>query len=372
MMGLRDINLFPLYGQLKNEGNVEGPLFPTNGIQLLAYAIGEDVAQAGSPVATAANGTLGAASVGATTLTYTVTNSTAAPAVGDYLQVGPAVGTFGSWQNPFPSGAQFVTQVTAVSGSGPYTLTVPPIPQAVTAGTVAQVCQAPFWHNFGTTNVLPSITVEKNAGGYQSLQFGGARVNKYSLKASTGDNEVAITADMLAQSVNVLDTPSPIFVTPETPFTFAETQIELFNTWLVQATTLSIDIDNQVKATYTYNNSHEAQFITATGRVVTGQFDVVYYSYDDATYGYEEMMMQGAQGSLSISMRHPGSLTYGNEANYGVMINMPAVNLAKYSQPLKIDDVIIETFNFTAFVDLPAGGTSTVTAAVANGVYQPY
>lgn len=371
MMGYRDINLFPLYGQLKNDGNVEGPIFPSNGIQLLVAAIGVDQTQVGSPASTAANGTLAAASAGATTLTYTVTNG-AGPAVGDYIQVGPAIGTFGSWQTPTPSGASFVTQVTAVTGSGPYTLTVPAIPVAVASDAVAQVCVAPFFHSIGTANVLPSLTIEKDAGGYQSLQFGGARVNKYSIKATNGNAEAQVTADLMAQSVNVLDTPTPIFVTPETPFVFAESQIELFNTWLVQATSLSIDIDNSVKATYTYNNSHEAQFITATGRVITGQFDVVYYSYDDATYGYESMMMQGAQGALSISMRHPGSLTYGSEANYGVQITMPAVNLDKYSQALKVDDVIVETFNFTAFVDLPSGGTTAVSAVVANGQYAPY
>ena len=42
MQGQRDANIYGVYGQDIVSGTVDGPLFPSNGIQLLVYAIGTD------------------------------------------------------------------------------------------------------------------------------------------------------------------------------------------------------------------------------------------------------------------------------------------------------------------------------------------
>jgi len=42
MMGVRDLHVFNMQGEEKFEGAVEGPLFPSNAIQLLVAAIGTD------------------------------------------------------------------------------------------------------------------------------------------------------------------------------------------------------------------------------------------------------------------------------------------------------------------------------------------
>lgn len=207
MMGVRDLNVFPMYGQRKNTGAVAGPLFPTNGIPLLTASIGTDSTQTGTAATTVKNGTVtgpGAAiaTVGTTTLVYTVTNTTPAPVVGDLLQVGPAVGTFGSLATPAPTGAAYVTRVTAVTGTGPYTLTVSPgIPSATAIGAVAQAVQAPFYHNIVQSNTLPSLTIEKNIGGYESLLFAGCKVGKYGLKCQAADSAAEFTADITAKGV---------------------------------------------------------------------------------------------------------------------------------------------------------------------------
>lgn len=43
MQGKRDKNIYPVYGQYKYQGAIDGPLFPTNGLDLLVGAIGQDV-----------------------------------------------------------------------------------------------------------------------------------------------------------------------------------------------------------------------------------------------------------------------------------------------------------------------------------------
>ena len=126
-MGVRDVNVFALYGEYKRAGDVSAPLFPSNGIQFLVSAIGAD----------------------------TVTSA----------------------------------------GTGKYL------------------------HTIAQSNTLSSLTIEKNIGGYQSLQFAGSRVGKYSLKMAAGDSPAEFTASIISKSATILDTPSsPISVVNESPF----------------------------------------------------------------------------------------------------------------------------------------------------------
>src|ERR1017187_3858379 len=72
MMGIRETDVFALYGQEKLAGALDSPLFPHNGILAWIGAVGNDGSQSGSST-TAKNGTIGAVSAGVTTLTYTTT-----------------------------------------------------------------------------------------------------------------------------------------------------------------------------------------------------------------------------------------------------------------------------------------------------------
>ena len=42
MQGQRDMNIYPVYGEYAVSGTIDGPLFPSMGIPMLAYAIGTD------------------------------------------------------------------------------------------------------------------------------------------------------------------------------------------------------------------------------------------------------------------------------------------------------------------------------------------
>ncbi len=458
-MGVRDLNVFPLYGTRKNTGSVAGPLFPTNGIPILVASIGTDSTQTGTAAGTTKNGTLASAVIGATTLTYTITNSTPTPSIGDYYQIGPAVSTFGSWTAPNPTGAsQVVGPVSAVSGSGPYTLTVPAIPVAVASSAVAQNAVAPFYHNVVQANSLPSLTIEKNVGGYESLFFTGARVGKYSLKCQASDTEAAFTADVTAKgcvpsfasgstpisttlattalvqgtvytsvttaasvtvtqgqwlriinasvapytsqfvcassnytgttvpvdgfvanaaypvtTTTITNAPptTPINVINELPFIFAEANV-LASGWasanIAQITNVQMDIDNGLKPTYTMNNTHDLQFLTPVTRHITGQFDVVFTSYDDPNWGFFNDIANQVGSSLVFQFVHP----QGANANWGVQFTLSNIQMGKYSDAIKLTDVVMSTINYEANYNLNASTPTTIGVVIADGQSAPY
>jgi hypothetical protein len=272
VMGIRDVNVFALYGERKNAGDISAPFFPSNGLELFVSAIGTDV----------------------------------------------------------------------VTGSAPsYTHTITP------------------------TNTLASLTIEKNLGGSQSLQFPGSKIGKYSLKLAASDTEAQFTASVISKSVNILTSPSAISVTNEMPFVFSEAQLTVFGNVVVQASNITIDIDNGLKPTYTFNNSRDLEFLTPVTRKISGQFDVVFDSLNDSAWGYFNLMNTEVQGALVIALTHPG--TAGS-----LTITLPQINISKYADSVKLEDVIMTTLDFTASYDLAAGTPSSIGAAVVNAVSTAY
>lgn len=267
MQAVRDAQIYNLYGEQKNAGNVNAPLFPTNGIRYLVAAIGTDV----------------------------------------------------------------------VSGTTPT-----------------------FTHTISEANILPSMTVEKNIGNFESLQFAGTRVSKYSIKATAGNSPAEFTADLVAKSVAVLSTPTTVVVVNEEPFVFAEFTLTSGVNVLQQATNFQLDIDNVLKETYTFNQSSELQFLTPTALKVSGSFDVVFDDLTASTNNFFTQALAGTQASLSFKLAHP--------AGNSVEFTMPLVTLSKTSQDTKPESVVMETINFEAMYS--AG--STISAIVINGEAAAY
>lgn len=268
MQAVRDAQIYNLYGEQKNAGNVGAPLFPSNGIRYLVAAIGTDV----------------------------------------------------------------------VTGSTPS-----------------------FIHTISEANVLPSLTVEKNIGNFESLQFAGTRVSKYSIKASSGNSAAEFTADLIAQSVAVLSTPTTVVVVNEEPFVFAEFTLTSGANNLQQATNFQLDIDNVMKETYTFNQSSELQFLTPTGLKVSGSFDVVFDDLTATTNNFFTQVKNGTQASLSFKLAHPAT-------GGSIVFTMPLVTLSKSNQDTKPESVVMETIDFQAMFS--AG--STISAVVTNGVATAY
>jgi hypothetical protein len=271
MVGTRDVGVFPVYGQEKDVGAIDGPLFPTNGIELLVYAIGTD---------------------------------------------------------------------SEVSGSGGL-----------------------FTHTVTQAVNLASMTIEKNIGSTQSLQFAGARVGKYSIKAAATDTTADFTCDLTAQSYAILDSPSAISIVNEEPFVFAEYVLVWNGQTLRQSSNFTLDIDNGIKATYTMNGFHEAQFVTPTILRVAGTFDVVWDSLDDATYGYFSQMQSQVDAALSLQLYHPSS-------GGAITLTMPHVRLTRDVIDPKVAEVVMETISWTAhrYIGVP----STIGAQILNTRSAPY
>jgi hypothetical protein len=352
MMGQRDVNIFPLYGQYKNAGSLTGPLFPSNAITLLAAAIGAD-AQPGYGVTgstpTSSTTTTGATTAGATTVTV---SSVSGYSVGSLVQI--------DVNNTMTPTTAECRKVTTIVSS---TLTLDtPLTYAHASGVAVSVVTATFTHSLQQANTLNSLTVEKNLGGFESLQFSGSRVNKLEVQATNGNQEVTLSADLMAKHAAVLDSPSAISVVNENPFVFAETTLSLNSQAVAQATSADLTIENGLKDTYTFNGSHELQFLTPLTRTISFKADLVFTSLDDATWGYWTQMVGGTTFAVSLGFTHPAT-------GGSVSFTMPSARIKTYTDAVKIDDVILSTITFDIGLNLTT--LQTISATVTNSQYLP-
>ena len=241
------------------------------------------------------------------------------------------------------------------------------IPLLVAAiGTDAVSGSGPYTHTISTSNTLPSLTVEKGIGGYQSLQFAGCKVGKFSIKAPTGNEPVTMTADLSGQSVAILTSPTAISVTNEIPWEFSEASLSLGGNARADVTNVTLDIDNGLKETYTYSGNHGPSFITPVSLHVSGTVDVVWTSLNASTYGDFTTMLNQTLGALSVAFAHPGM------GGYSVTFTCPQVVLAKYANDIKFDDVVMSSLSFEASRPMTGGSQYTIQAVVENGVASAY
>jgi hypothetical protein len=241
------------------------------------------------------------------------------------------------------------------------------IPLLVAAiGTDAVTGSGPYVHTLSQANALASLTVEKNIGGYQSLQFAGCRVGKLSVKAPTGNEPVTITADLSGQSVAILASPTSVSITNELPWVFSEAAFTLGGGARADVTNVTLDIDNELKETYSYSGNHGPSFITPVTLHVSGTVDVVWSSLNASTYGDFSTMLNQAEGALSLSFTHPGG------SGYSAAFSLPQVVLSKYGNDLKQADVVMSSFTFEASRPLTGGSQYTIQAVVTNGVASAY
>lgn len=360
MQGQRDEQIWGLFGEYKHAGAIVGPLFPVNGIPLLFGAIGQDGGQLASLGVIQGSGVTGTGSTSPTTLngatsinaSSIVVTSAAGYATSNIIQIDVNVAGVST------SECRKVTNI----ASNTLTLDVP-LNFAHSNGAAVKIVAAPYTHIALPTANLNSFTVEKNVGGFESLQYSGTRINKFDLKAEAGNSAAEFTADCISLAEQVLVTPTAISVDAANPFVFAEYTLTLFGQALSQANKFSFAIDNGVKATPTMSGLHGPSFVTPTTRKVNGSISLVYTSFDDATYGYFNKMLAATQGALSFSLAHPSS-------GGTVTLSMPQVKLSKYADDIKIGDIVITNLNYEAEMQLSSG--QSVTATVINSAYLPY
>lgn len=351
-MGVRDEQIFALYGEYKHAGNVEGPLFPSNGIPLLAAAIGQDAAVGYGVTGSGATNTTTLSSPAAVNDTTISVTSASGYSVGSIVQVGTNSTTNST-----------TTECRKVTGVASNVLTIDsPLTYGHSSGASVAVVVAPFTHSLTPVNIPSSLTIERVYGNGQSLQFAGCRPNRLDLKLSAGNDAASMTADMLASRAVVIEPSTAISVVNELPFVFAEATLDLFGTQLVQAKSIELTIDNGVKPTYTFNNSHEAEFITAMARKITAKVDLVFTSLDDPTWGYYTLMRNAEQGALSLTLAHAGG-------NASITINLPLVSIGPQNDDFKFDDVIVTSLPLEAAYSLSS--SQSINATVINSNYLP-
>lgn len=426
MQNLRDKQVYNLYGEAKYTGTVSGPLFPSQAMELLVSSIGKDGAVGfgvAAPAATPTATTLSApATAGATSITVTsgtgfvigqqvvvdtgglqefrlisnvVTNAiTLADALSYAHASGVAVstGTTTTLSAPSLAAATTVTvtsptgivvgtiiQIDVNSVSGNTTSEIRKVTNVVTDtltldtalvyahASAAQVTivTAPFTHQIIEQIYLPSLTVEKNIGGFQSLQFAGCRIGKFNVKAPVGNTPVDMSADLSGRQVAVLDTPTGVTLVNEEPFVFAEANLTMFTTLRTEVSVVNMAIDNGLKETYTYSNQHGPSFITPCTLMVNGTIDLVWDSLDDVTYGDFNRMANGTLGALQFTLQHPASAGT-------ITFNLPQIVLSKYANDLKMEDVVMSTLTYEATRPLAGSTPYTIAASVVNNSYVAY
>ena len=352
MQGFRDKQIYNLQGEQKLAGAITGPIFPSNAMALMVASIGADAAPGAGVTGTAGTGSTtssGAVSAGASSITVA---SATGFATGQVVQIDVNSGTTttSECRKITVSGTTFTLDSPLVYGHG--------------SGVAVVGVVAPYTHTISQANTLPSLTVEKNLGGFQSLQFAGCRANKFDLKAPVGNNPVEITADMMAQSVAVLNSPTAISVANEMPFVFAEAALTIYGSARAEASNVAISVENGVKETYTFGN-HGPAFLTPVNLHVSGTIDLVWSSLNDATYGDFNRMQNNTLGALTFSLTHPST-------NGTITINLPQIALSKYANDLKAEDVILSQLTYEASRPLSGASQYTISATVVNNVYTAY
>lgn len=355
MMGQRDVNVFPLQGQFKNSGGIDAPLFPTQSIALLAGAIGTDAAAgngvtgtaAASPSPTTLNGGV---SAGASSITL---QSATGYAIGDVIQIDV-------------NGAGPVTTAECRKISNLVTTTATldvALSYAHLTGVAVKRLQTPYTHTITQSTSLPSFTIEKNLGSAQSLVFAGTRIGKLTVSASASNAEVQMKADVVAKSSVVQATPTALSYVDESPYVFAETTVSLWGNAVAQASSVELTIENGLKDTFTFNSSHNLQFLTPVTLKVSGKADLVFYSLDDTDWGWWTKAGNKTEGAVQVAFTHPSSAG-------AVTFNLPRAVIRTTGDAVKMEDIILTTVNFDAYLKLST--LQTVGATVVNSAYLPY
>lgn len=223
----------------------------------------------------------------------------------------------------------------------------------------------PWTHTISQANLLPSYTIEKNIGNFQSLQFAGCRIAKLSIKCAAQNEPVNVNYDVMGQSAAILSSPTAVSISStDVPFVFAEGSVTLGGNARADVGSIQIDIDNGMKETYTFSGSHGPSYITPVTLKVSGTLSVVFSSLNDATYGDYTTMVNGTLGALVFSVTHPG----GTGAQ--LQITCPQVVLSKVGQEIKMQDVIMANLTFEASRSFVSG--YTIQAILKNSVSAAY
>lgn len=428
MQNLRDLQVYNLYGEAKFQGTINGPIFPGNALAVMSAAIGADAIAGwgvyGPPLTPTSTTVASPYTAGATTITLTsgtgvVAGQTLIVDTGsnqEARRVASVAGAVITLSDAFffnHAAAAAVTTATGTTLSAPAIATATTITVTSATGLVQNdiiqidsntvsgnktsevrkitnvavntltldqplvyahasgeavvelVATGPFTHTISEQNTLPSLTVEKNIGGFQSLQFAGCRVGKFDLKAPTGNTPVDMSVEMTGRAVAVLNNPTAVTIANELPFVFAEANLTIYGTLRTEVSNTTVAINNGLKETYTYSNFHGPSFITPVTLHTNGAIDLVFSSLNDSTYGDFNRMANGTLGQLQFSLVHPSS-------GGTITVFLPQIALDKFANDIKMEDVVMSNLTYEATRPLSGNAQFTIQATVTDSAYLAY
>lgn len=224
---------------------------------------------------------------------------------------------------------------------------------------------ANYTHTVPISNTISSsFTLEKNLGNFQSEQYAGCRIGKYTLNVPMGNSPTNFTADVMGQSVAVLGTPTAVAIDTTPPYVFSEATLTAFGNSFTHASNFKMDLNNQVKAEYTYSQQQGPSYLPATDLIIGGSFDIIWNSHTDSTYNVFTRAQNQTQGALTILLAHA--------AGYSVQITMPEIVLKLPKTQPKPGELIKVSASFDAFHNISSANPSPATVTLINNQYLSY
>lgn len=360
VIGYRDTNVWPLYGQYKFTGALAGALFPTNCGPIFSASIGSDN-QAGY-------GITGSTPADTTYLTANV--AIGATSISVNLDTGFVVGSVLQIDTNAPSATPITTsecrKIVSITGSGPYAITIDEaLDFAHVSGAPVNEVVAPYTHTCIPTASLPTLSVQSRIGDTQAQEWAGVAVNKFSLKGQATNTAIDFTADVIAKTYAINDSPAFINVIDESPLEWVGLTTTYNNLTVSQANNLTFDLDNGVVEDYTFNQQHTVEFLTPAKLIANGTFDVIYNSLDDPEWGFFSQILSN-QISTGLSFNFTGP----NGSAFEVI--MDKVNLSTYKDAVKEGETIKTTLGFEAALSLSDTPVRTLKVLVTDSRYLPF
>ncbi len=287
LRGIRSETQAFSFGAGHSEANIPGmPWYGDDSPNLVMAMLGTDTLTGTGAKA----GTIGAAAAAATSLTYTLTGG-AAPLANDVFKVVDAI-----------NGNQIITP-SAVSGAGPYTLTVPAIPRAITAASVASQLTV---HTITLLNTAqpPSYTLAKYDGlnSTNARTLAGCYFEDLAIKFASS---AGITVDAKARGkmgTNVTKT-TAVYATESfnVPWQGQFTVAGVSNANLID---FSLDIKAANDQIFGMNNTQSPTAAISDQLTVTGTFTVVPQDYTEFNY-----YINNTQPSISVLLDNGSNQT---------------------------------------------------------------
>jgi hypothetical protein len=299
---------------------------PDMGMVPLLNTVGNDYVTGSTPTSpTTANG---AAAAGANTIALT---SATGYTTGLYMQIGPMAA----------GGPSEVHKILSVATNTVTFAVGETLRYSYATLTPTNVVTSPFTHTATPGATINSLTVEKNLGGLTSLQYAGAIINKASFKL-TDKNEAEATYDVMASNDAQISPTATIFTANNTPYSLTNYSVSAFGSPDVSIDTMDLELDNMGKEHWTFASQRTPSLVRTGGFKATGKWTQILQNMTN--YGNA---MAGTNGALTV--------TLSQGANAKIIFTLPQIIITKISQPVKVEDVIMQDVSFSALRNPTAG-----------------